>query len=333
MSQENATLQEDAIEDVVSEEVVDSIDSKASNPRELAMQAIIDSRREELSEEIGEELEATEEITIPEIRSDDSPLNYNGEQWVATIKVDGQELNVPFDDLKSSHQKDKASQKRFEEAAQLSRQLKLREEQLNSYVRHLHENQQKQAPPSDVPENNNDASIIEQYHEALYEDDSEKAASLLKTLTNGREHATQNVEEVVNQALERAFASRRAEQERHEQAKYNMDLDDAVGWFNENHKDIAETPELRAVADNRTVTLMQENPDWTPKQVIEAAADYTRNWISNLANPKDARITRKKNIVKHPRAVSAASSSGDQDMEPQTPSQIIDEMKRQRGQI
>jgi len=335
MAEENATLVEDAPEEVANKdiEVADSSENKAPSPRDIAMDAIIANRREEISEEIGEELENVIERPSLETESNDSPLNYDGDKWVATIKVDGQELNVPFDDLKSSHQKDKASQKRFEEASKLSRELKLREQQLNSYVKHLHESQQ-QTPSLDASARSPDvANVIEQYHEALYDDDSEKAAELLKTLTNGRGEATQNVEEVVNQALERAIAGKQAEEERVVQAKYNVDLDTAVDWFNDNNKDIAETPELRAVADNKTVTLMQEHPDWAPKQIIEAAVEYTREWFGNFTNPKDARADRKKSIVKHPRAASAASSSNDKDMEQQTPAQIIDEMRRQRGQL
>ncbi len=79
------------------------------------MREIVDVREKE---EMGEEIEATEEeqevegVVVP-----DAPIWNEEGKWFTKIKVDGEEVSVPFDDLKSSHQKDKASQKRFEDAA------------------------------------------------------------------------------------------------------------------------------------------------------------------------------------------------------------------------
>ena len=101
-----------------------------------------------------------------------------------------------------------------------------------------------------------------------------------------------------------------------------MALDEAVSWFN------------RAIADSQTVTLTRDNPGWTPKQVIKEAAEYTRKWVNKNSRPSaDERVGRKKKIVKQPRSASALSPSTDEELPPQTATQVIDDMKRARGQL
>ena len=174
--------------------------------------------------------------------------------------------------------------------------------------------------------------IVEKYHTALFEDDAAEAARLLKTLSNsGRGNATQNVEEVVHRAIQSYDQSKRVEVQKHKQAVYQKSLEDAVKSFEDNYPDIAESPELRTVADNKTVTLTQENPNWTPAEIIKAAAEYTREWAGTMPN-SNGRLERKKKIVQQPRSVLASANIGS-DQVPMTPSEIVQEMKKARGQI
>jgi hypothetical protein len=309
------------------------------SPREKLMREIVDVREKE---EMGEEIEATEEeqevegVVVP-----DAPIWNEEGKWFTKIKVDGEEVSVPFDDLKSSHQKDKASQKRFEDAAAYGRQIQAREEQLNAYVGQLKQQQaaRKQPPPGQeaAQEGQDDQDLVKEYHDALYKDDAAKATQLFKTLTDRgrREPATQNVEEVVNQVLGRAMAQRQAEQERQQRWSYNKSLEDAIHEFQEGYPDIAGVPELRAIADNQTVILMEEHPEWTPSQIIKESAEYTRKWVGdNTKLTRDnTRAVRKQRIVKQPKAASATSVMPDEDSFPTSPTDIIQEMKEARGQV
>ena len=350
MSDENATLVEDASEEVVQSEVSEEVAGEKDesmeevlengfvSDRQKKMDEIIQGRREELTEETDLDEEVNSE---PEVKA---PVFLDGDQWVTTVKVNGEEINVPFEVLKSSHQKDQASQKRFEEAAQYAKELKQREHYMNNYAQklkaaeeHLKAQANNQPPQKGaVKEEATDKSeLVKRYHEALYEDDAVKAAELFNTLTmDGRQSATPNIEQAVDNALNRAIASREEQRRQAMQMEYNTSLDEAVSWFNSEYEDIANTPELRAIADSKTVTLTQENPDWTPKQIIKEAAEYTREWLNKNSRPSsEPRVERKKKIVKQPRSVSASSRTPDSDMPPQTATDIIDEMKRQRGQI
>ena len=329
-------IREGYVEESQEEEKAEEVLSE----RERVMNEIVDLREKE---EMGEELEATEEEEqeVEEVVAQDAPVWSDNGKWFTKIKVDGEEVSVPFDDLKSSHQKDKASQKRFEDAAAYGRQIQAREEQLNAYVGQLKQQQaarQQPPPPQEAAqEGQDDQDLVKEYHDALYQDDAAKATQLFKTLTDRgrREPATQNVEEVVNQVLGRAMAQRQAEQERQQRWAYNKSLEDAIHEFQEGYPDIAGVPELRAIADNQTVILMEEHPEWTPSQIIKESAEYTRKWVGdNTKLTRDnTRAVRKQRIVKQPKAASATSSMPDEESFSTNPTDIIQEMKEQRGQV
>jgi len=169
----------------------------------------------------------------------------------------------------------------------------------------------------------------------LYEDDAEKAAELLQTLTTGRSQvATPNVEEAVNKALQEAFARQQMAQARMQQQSYENSVKEAVSWFEKEYVDIAGNAELRAIADNRTVTIMKDNPSMAPGYVIQAAAEYAREWANlNLSNGKsNARVERKKRIVSEPKPARKSAKIGEDEPAEKTPSQVIEEMRESRGQ-
>jgi len=327
---ENATQEvvEDALEseEVVEQPVEEESAEEQGRPlsaREKALEDIYNRRREEENDVDPAEEEVHQEI-------EDAPVWKEDGNWVTKIKVNGEEVVVPFDSLKSSHQKDRASQERFQSAAIKERELEYRERQIQEQLRMLNsqpstEDVEQEEEASDVDD------IVEKYHEALFQDDAVEAAKLLRTLANsGRSNATQNVEEVVSRAIMAHEAKKKSEQEYIQRAAYHAELEDAVKSFEETYPDIAQSEELRAIADRKTITLTQENPDWTPSQIINAAAEYTREW-AGISSESNGRFERKQRIVRQPKSVKA-SASGPKDVKPMTPSEIVAEMRKARGQ-
>ena len=354
---ENDATQSDATEKEMeqgfqdeSEKAQKEFNEEELSPREKAIEEVVVKRNEIFEEEVNEEfpseeVEEVEEEDIEEKKPDPVDVWEEDGTWYTAVRVDGQDIKVPFNDLKASHQKDKASQKRFEEAAEYGRRVQQREAQLNAYAQQMQQKQNQQVqnvqPPSKDAEpepEQPDVSpdLIKKYHEALYEDDADKAAELFNALTQkGRSQPapTQNVEEVVERVLGRTIAQQRAQTQREQQWAYQKSLEDAVKWFDAEYPDIAGTPELRAVADNRTIELTQSNPDWSPKQIMQEAAETTRQWAKEFLSPnKNERVERKKKIVQHPKAARASARIGEEDPVPETASDIIKEMQRVRGQ-
>ena len=325
------------------EEFQDEPSEEELSPREQAIEDLVVKRNEEFESEVNETLSSEEVEEVEEVEEKKpSPVDVWEEDgtWYTAVKIDGEDIKVPFNDLKSSHQKDRASQKRFEEAAEYGRRVQEREAQLNAYVQKMQQSQQAQPPSKDAePEQeqpDDSPDLIKKYHEALYEDDADKAAELFKSLTNkgrGQPAATQNVEEVVERVLGRTIAQQQAQTQRQQQYAYQKSLEDAVKWFDSEFPDVAGTPELRAVADNRTIDLTQKHPDWSPQQIMQEAAESTRQWAKEFLSPnKNERAERKKRIVQHPKAARASSKIGEDEPVPQTASDIIEEMKKVRGQ-
>jgi hypothetical protein len=317
-------------------------EASIKSPRDAAMERIVEEREIEVFDEIVEQaddLDTSEEVVgEEEIQHEDpiSPVFLKNGQWVTTVKVNGAETTVPFEGLKVSHQKDSASQQRFEEAAAKEKWLNQKESQLRSYVQKL-QTQQATPPPTQGDEPKTDTNFTEvakEYHQALYEDDADKAAELLQTLTSGRSQgATPNVEEAVNKALQEAFSRQQMEQARAQQRDYQKSVKDAVGWFETEYPEIAGNAELRAIADNRTVTIMKEKPSLAPGYVIQAAAEYAREWANlNLGGKSNERAARKKRIVSEPKPARKSAKIGEDDEVEKTPSQVIEEMRAERGQ-
>ena len=317
-------------------------EASIKSPRDAAMERIVEEREIEVFDEIVEQaddLDTSEEVVgEEEIQHEDpiSPVFLKNGQWVTTVKVNGAETTVPFEGLKVSHQKDSASQQRFEEAAAKEKWLNQKESQLRSYVQKL-QTQQATPPPTQGDEPKTDTNFTEvakEYHQALYEDDADKAAELLQTLTTGRSQgATPNVEEAVNKALQEAFSRQQMEQARAQQRDYQKSVKDAVGWFETEYPEIAGNAELRAIADNRTVTIMKEKPSLAPGYVIQAAAEYAREWANlNLGGKSNERTARKQRIVSEPKPARKSAKIGEDDEVEKTPSQVIEEMRAERGQ-
>ena len=328
------------------EEVQETKDHTVQRPRDEMMEDIVASREIDVLEEIVgeeamEEIMAEEEGVEEEIQQEDpkSPVWLKNGNWVTSVKVNGEEVEVPFDGLKTSHQKDAASQQRFEKAAQRERFLAEKEQELRSYAQQLQAHAQQATPPEQGEKSEPDADykeLVTQYHQALYEDDADKAAELLQTLTTGRtQDATPNVEEAVNKALNQAYARQQVEQAKQQQMAYENSVKQAVAWFETEYPDVAGVPELRAIADNKTVTIMKESPSMAPNQIIHAAAEYAREWAnSNLNGGKgvNARAERKKKIVSEPKPARKTAKIGEDEELEKTPSQVIEDMRKSRGQ-
>jgi len=335
-------------QDAAEVEEKEHIDRTVQRPRDAMMEEIVATREIDVLEDIvGEEAmeQIVEDVTEEpegeeEIQQEDpsSPVWLKDGNWVTSVKVNGEEVEVPFEGLKTSHQKDAASQQRFQQAAQREKFLAQKEQELRSYAQQLQAHVQKATPSQkdEEPELDTDyKELVSQYHQALYEDDADKAAELLQTLTTGRsQDATPNVEEAVNKALNQAFARQQVAQAKQQQQVYEKSVKEAVSWFESEYPEIANTPELRAIADNRTVTIMKERPDMAPGHIIQAAAEYAREWANlNLSNGKsNERSARKKRIVSEPKQARKTAKIGEDEELEKTPSQVIEDMRQSRGQ-
>lgn len=286
------------------------------NPRrDAAMDALVNKRNEEEIPVFDEEDE------IPA-----APVKWDAElgMYVTTIKVDGEEQVVPFSDVVNSAQKVKASGKRFEEAAMMKQQA----EELRAEAERIRQERRDNPPPEeDEDEDDEDLKeVIKQYHKALYDDNEEEAIELLQRI-RGRNKATQSVD--VEATREMVREELRQEQQRQREESYSRELSAAQRRFEEEYADIAKDEVLRGIANQKTVEIMNAEPDLTPWEIISRASEQTREWVGSRTG---SRQERKMSADAQPSSSSVTSTSNKGDDQPLTRSDIIAELKQARHQ-
>lgn len=294
------------------------------SPREEAMNRII-----EMQEQATEEEEQATEEEVQALEAQEPPAKpepQSAEPGTLTVKVDGIETEIPIEQAKSVIQKNLAADKRLNDAA-------LKQKQLNDWEQQLVQREQAlqsppvapvETPPGDTKE------LIQTAVDKLYDGNTDEAVDALGKLIEGRGNTTPvNPEQIVQQAVSEMTQQARKQE-------YQKELTQGQQKFATEFNDIASDPILFNVADDLTLQLIPQHPDWTPTQVIMEAGRQTREWANKLrgnSNGTSRRAERKAQLQSLPRSNgSMAYQPPKPDNEPQTPTDIINQMKEQRGQ-
>jgi len=310
----------------VSAEIVKSEEPRLS-PHEAEIERIAESIEKEPQEVIEEVEEEKQEFV--------SPAYQKGDEWYVTAKVDGELVEVSYENILAQYQKNSTADKRLQEAAERQRELAEYEAKLNNYRTHLESSRpsqdaEKQASPSS--DANTDA-LYEQYHDALFQGEEAKASSLLKQIRNADKPTPQiDVQSIIN----RTKAEMREEEKTAREQGYELRRQQAVELFKDEYSDIAEDTSLLAVADRRSAELYQEDPTRDPWEIMQESGKYARDWLMNYVDElggkakEEKRQERKQNMDEvTPKNVRARI--GEDTTEP-TYSDVIAEMRKERGQ-
>ena len=86
-----------------------------------------------------ENFDGDQEDSEPTITEEEylNPLSRKDDKWYVSAKVDGAEVDVPWDDVVAQYQKNSSGDKRLQEAAEKQRELADYEAKLNAYRAHL----------------------------------------------------------------------------------------------------------------------------------------------------------------------------------------------------
>lgn len=288
------------------------------NPRD----AMIEALAERVSEERGEELKAGGEVIEPETPETpepaaepetpaepaaETPPETPAEPELVTVKVDGELRQVPKDKIYEAGlravQKESTADKRLEEATRL---LKEAEQRYN-------QTQPKQEPnPSPQPEW--DDSIIAY---ALEHGDEAQKTEAIRQL-RGRDKQTATPEQIA------AFATA--------QVLDRVDLQSSAQWFSENYKDVVSDPYLFELAKLKEAHMRQSGDQRPRKELYKAIGDDLMKWkggavaTQTLAEKREQKAT----ITNLPAA--SVRKAAPEAPKAQSPSDIIEEMRKQRGQ-
>ena len=296
--------------------------------RELAMEELHAKRRQEIATELGGEID--EQIAT---QTEDEPAQPDTQAQASTVrvKVDGEELDVPLDELKRQYQKNAAADKRLEEASRLLREAKEASERAAQIKA-----QQGDEPAPNVstaraatPPDDSSAPAIGELHTkfvtSLYEGDDANSAKLLDELVEAklqaRAGATQSRADIVAEV------------------KKQLEEDSAFEQFSKAFDDIWSDPYLSNIADQHLSNELNSGKHPNLNSALTAAGLATRDWMRSRGMKVkeertqtadlNARLERKAGLPQLPSASVRATSMEEP---PANAASVIAEMRRARGQ-
>ena len=267
-----------------------------------------------------------------------NPLSRKDDKWYVSAKVDGEEVEVPWDDVVAQYQKNSSGDKRLQEAAEKQRELADYEAKLNAYRAHLEAQTRQPSTDAgeDVSPSNTDATdaLYGQYHDALFQGDESKANNLLKQIRSAEKPREPQVD--VQTIIERTKAEMREEEREARERGYEARRQEAVEKFHTEYPDIANDKSLLAVADRRSAELYGDNPTRDPWDIMQECAEYARSWLLHYVDElggksKEGSRQKRKQDMDEVVPRNIKSHLGEDETMP-TYSDIITEMRKERGQ-
>lgn len=327
MSDRDNTLN-DIAENAKSARALEEAGVDMSNPMEVNLAKEKMARGEDPNPNAGLDPETGEKIVedpeeVPADESQDEKI---------TVKINGVEKTVLKSEVDAeggvtAYQKSRSADERMRRNAEERRILDEREEKLRQ--KELDIAQQEEALSNnnngdqlskDAGEPSAEAKVLS---EKMYSGDEKKTAEAIDTLLERSKASTPTVdtESIVDQAVA--------------QVQWQNDLRSARQSFETEYSEISTNPEYRYYADQATKRIMQDNPDWTPAQILNEAGEQTKiRFRDELRENQDKADTEKR--LERKRATDNvsgidASPAKKPAQKPKTKSEIVADMQAGRS--
>jgi hypothetical protein len=281
-----------------------------------------------------EELGVTDEPVVAETVKPEPPADEE-----VTVKVNGKERKVAKSKVEAAggvdaYQKNAAASELLNHASAETRRLREMETQLIARSQELERRERESAKAVTKPEPPDEGArklMAKQYHEAMLEGDMDKAGELLIRIQSAPQATDIDPEKIAERAVQRARAELTAEQRKTQAERFEQERVEAAQQFEERYADLAEDPDLRAMADSKTLDIYNEHPDWGPKMIIEEASRQVRDFVGRLTKRTtvEDKMTAKRSltVIKG----GSARSVSRPEPAPQTRSEYVEHLRKQRG--
>lgn len=346
----------------IAEQMAEYAESMGKTPEQLEEEARrAEAREEEALENEGldDESEPVNEETPPS-RRDELPPEYADDPLAEFIvmdeetdtpmfvtKVDGKERYIPLEQARRQIQKQEAADLRLKNAAERQKLLDAREAEIARQEAELAARLQAPvtSPSEPAPDVSDQDLLVEaqQFVENMFNNSPDEAtASLAQLLANMRHLQNKPAPQVdQNQLAQTTAALVRAQQQ--EDAK-KADAVKGLEKFKTDYPEIMADRALFLYADDMTDSIAMEwdaeGRSFTESEVMLEAGKRTMEWLGQKTGKKsnpnpptnNDRHERKRKLRPMPRARSQAQQQVVQEEEPQTPNDIVAEMRKARGQ-
>lgn len=317
---------------------MNDIVEKARQARQLTMGEPNDNENEEVANgdpALADNLEQEGEVSTAPVQEAVEPEK--GEdpdtdpEDMVTIVVDGEERQVSrskiYEQGVRTMQKESAADKRLAEAAERVRQADLYAAQSLARVEaQLRASQQEknQGEPLSKKQDVDVKTRARKIIASILDGTEEEAAEALAEAMAGRSDPTPQVDtgSIVQETTKRV----------QRQIEHTQALRD----FRTNFNDIADDPHLYNMADQETLKVHQEHPDWGLTDILNEAGSRVRKWVkSKTTVPSSADAERaaklaRKSAIDNPKAASARAPVAVEE-KPPSRSDIVASMRKARG--
>ena len=331
-------------DEAIQKDVSEAIDSENVSEQEKTETTEVEFTRDTEAERIAlereqyllhEEEEGVEEEQ-PQIEITDSPLTERDGEWYTIAKVNGEEQEIPWNEVLAQYQKKSSADQRLQEAAVKANQLADWEKRLHEYRDQL---ASQKRPSTDAaarvsPSSDANDDLYGQYHEALFQGDEKSANQLMKQIRAAEKPSAPEID--VNEIISRTKNEMREEERQAQIRDYESLRKDAVSKFHEEYPDIINDSSLLAVADAKSAELYNADPTRDPWEIMQECGEYARAWlfeyVDNLGGKKQKVREERKQAMDEVTPRNVRSSIGEDEPEHESYSDIIAEMKQARHQ-
>ena len=283
-------------------EMVASIAERARQERD---EEIKSNGGEVLDTSKGEEnaLQQEDAKTAEEVKEEQEVIKEEIKPETVQIKVDGELREVPKEKILDAGiramQKESSADKRLEEATRLLREVET-----------------KYAKPEETKKQENPSQWDDATVAYALEHGTEEQKAFAVSQLRGRGIATP---EQITQKVEATILDK-------------LDFRDSSQWFLTEYKDIAGDPYLLHLAGVAEDKARAEGDSRPRKELYKEIGENLRKWKGGIATDTsfEAKKEQKSNIVNLPSA--SVKKSAPEVEKPKTPSDIIEQMRKARGQ-
>lgn len=282
--------------DVETETVEEEVTEEAPLSAREEMLASIQKKRIAELEEDGVEFEAKEPEEDEDVLKVEEVEEEEPEEEVVEVKVDGEDQTVSAKEIRE-YQKNKAADKRLEEASTKAKALEARELALAKAEMMLAERdaeakRQTKAKPVAIQKD-----VASKFSEAILTEDHDTVAELLSQVAQTRQQVPPvNVDSVVQTAVEKAVNA----------SNYKTKVEKANAKFAKTHEDVVNTPIIQSMVNLRIKEMWDRNPEMEPWDLFNSAAVAVKDELG--MKPKEEPVHKKTTIPKTPRRASSKSN-------------------------
>lgn len=256
------------------------------------------------------------------------------------MKINGEEREVPADQIKAYIQKDLAGDYKLQQAHERERRLQEQEQLLRQREAQIQQSLSQRPSPMDAEEARKQAKAV---LDNVWSGNTEEAVDAMAQLLQ-RGNATVDPSQIIQAAEARALTAVEQREAQRQQEAWERSVAEGNSLLMEQHPEIYRDERLFALVNNETERMVQaqaqgdpEFTNLTPKDIITRAAQEVQGWMEGRKKPQQprqpdgTREQRKANLKPIPKGMNATQKPKPKQEVDTSPAAVIARMRSGRA--